>query len=401
MTLKSPLLPHHRARGASTIPYADPRDPGRAAEVVETFGALETEYAALRKGCALFDLPHRGVVLVRGADRLDFLNRMVTQELRDLAPWRARHSFWLNRKGRIDADLRVTNLEDHLRLELDVHAAGRTIEALTSYLFTEDVAFDNAAEELHRLALHGPAAILLLAAVGEPVAGPAIEGLADLEACRVRIAGREVLVERDDACGEIGLELTCLAAGAADVYQALRDAGEAPTPGAGAPRPTELSARARLRPAGWHAFNIARIETGTPLFNLDFGEDNLPHETGVLRDRVSFKKGCYLGQEVVARMESLGQPKQKLVALRFEEEADPELPQPVSGADVAPANEPGKSCGHVTSSTISPMLGAVPVCFAMVRTAHAAPGTRLSVAAHTTRIGATVQPQLAFYRRGG
>jgi folate-binding protein YgfZ len=157
--------------------------------------------------------------------------------------------------------------------------------------------------------------------------------------------------------------------------------------------------RRRARPAGWHAYNIARIEAGTPLHHVDFGTESLPHESGVIGERVSFRKGCYLGQEVVARMESLGKPKQRLVGLRIAEDALPVAGSPVFelGADGAPGNP----VGSITSSTLSPMLGASSVAFAMVRTAHAEPGTVLGVPAEGVRATATVQPRLRFLAEGG
>lgn len=397
------MLQSHIERGATTLPYADPSGEASHAEVVDTFGPLELEYAALRKGCVLLDLPHRTGVLVRGADRLEFLNRMLTQELKGLEAWRSRRSFWLNRKGRIDADMRVTELGDAIRLDLDVHAAARTTETLGAFLFAEDVELQDQTETHHRLALHGPTSILLLGEVAEAVGGPRPAELRPGEACRVRIAGAEVLVERDDSAGEIGLELCCATELVEAVYNELLSRGAAPdhAPDADAPqKPEAFAASVRLRPAGWHAWNIARIETGTPLFYMDFGTGNLPHETGALADRVSFTKGCYLGQEVVARMQSLGHPKQRLVALRFENDTDPELLQPVTGAGVFPPGDATKSVGQITSSTISPMLGAVPVCFAMVRYAQTTPGTGLEVAVEGGRIAGSVQEELAFWKRG-
>ena len=96
----------------------------------------------------------------------------------------------------------------------------------------------------------------------------------------------------------------------------------------------------------------------------------------MLGDRVSFTKGCYLGQEVVARIHALGHPKQRLVALRLEQTDEPS-PLPITGTSVHPERDPGgKVIGAITSSTISPMLGAQPIMFAMVRYAHSEPGTR-------------------------
>ncbi|MFG0260551.1 MAG: YgfZ/GcvT domain-containing protein, partial [Phycisphaerales bacterium JB041] len=300
MTRRSPLSTQHLERDARLAAYPDPAAPSdsaRAADLVEAFGPLEIEYAALRKGCVLLDQPHRGTIHVTGDDRIEFLNRMLTQELKDLQPWQSRQSFWLSRKGRVDADIRVTALPDALRFDLDIHRAAHTTETLKGYLFAEDVSLTDASETHHRLGLHGPTAVMLLAAVSDHADGPPADTLLPGGACLVRVAGHEVLVERRDGLGEIGLELTCDSAAAAEVFNAIADAG---TDG------SDLAERARLRPAGWHACNIARIESGTPLYFLDFDEQTLPHETGVLRDRVSFTKGCYLGQEVVARMEARG-----------------------------------------------------------------------------------------------
>lgn len=120
---------------------------------------------------------------------------------------------------------------------------------------------------------------------------------------------------------------------------------------------------------------------------MDFGREALPHETGVLSRRVSFRKGCYLGQEVVARMESLGKPKRRLVALRMEQDR-----LPVSGAEVA--LEGGEVVGSVTSSSPAPMLGSACVAFAMVRLSASEAGSRLRVAAEGDWAIAVVQPRL-------
>jgi folate-binding protein YgfZ len=205
---------------------------------------------------------------------------------------------------------------------------------------------------------------------------------------RATLAGAPAVLARRDQCGSPGVEILLPRDAAARAWDALVSQHDAADGG-----------KRRARPAGWHAYNIARIEAGTPLQHVDFGSDNLPHETGILAQRVSFKKGCYLGQEVVARMESLGKPKQRLVAMRIAEDALPVAGSPVfeRGAD----GEPGNPVGTITSSTISPMLGASCVAFAMVKTAHAEPGTVLTVPAEGSRATATVQPSLRFLPQGG
>ncbi len=407
MPRTSPIRPRHLRAEASLLAYG-PEDGG--VELVETFGELELEYAAVRKFAALLDLPSRAVVRVRGEDRLDFLNRMLTRELRGkapLTPHHARRSFWLNRKGRIDADLRILELEDHTLLELDTFSVEHTIETLNNFVFTEDVAFEDATPTLHRLALHGPRAPELLRHLAAHTRGVPPADLTEGCVGEIEIDHTPITVFREDTAGVPGLELICPADRTLAIYERLCDAGQPldddgrmasvhAQPGA---ETESLAARVHLRPIGWHAYNIARIEAGTPLFMLDFGPTNLPAETGVLHDRVNFDKGCYLGQEVVARMHSLGKPKQVLVALKLQgdraRDDQGHARQTVTGAQVFLAGDAGGDVvGAVTSSTISPMLGASAICFAMVKTKHAEPGQKLTVAAEGEFVEAEVQPTL-------
>lgn len=393
----SPLRKLQLDTGATLAPYGPPE-----ADVllVETFGELELEYAALRKGCVLLDQPHRATLEITGADRLAFLNRMVTQELKGFGEWQLRRSFWLNRKGRIDADLRIIESGSRTLLDLDVHAAERANTGLSAFIITEDAQIKDLTQSIHRLAMHGPTAAGLLAAVSRPTAGPALVGLGPDQACSASIAGREVLIARDDTTGEPGFEILIGTADAVAVYQHILERAH------GHEGSNDAGSRSKfgLRPAGWHAFNIARIEAGSPLYNIDFGPDSLPHETGVLHDRVNFKKGCYLGQEIVARMESRGHSKRSLVGFSCEiaDSSVPasERPLPAAGAQIWRTDAPeGEPVGVVTSSTLSPMLGWTPVCFAAVKPEANKPGTRLIVAAEEDRIGAVVQPSLTFWKR--
>jgi len=394
MARVSPLRKLQQEAQASLIPYGPPE---ADVLVVESFGELELEYAAVRISCVLLDQPGRGTLEVTGPDRLEFLNRMVTQELKGLEPLHSRSSFWLSRKGRIDADLRITELGDRTLLDLDTHAVERTLAGLGAFIVMEDVQIRDVSGQTHRLAIHGPNGPGMLGAVSTPVAGPPLSDLKQGEACVVSVGAREVTVDRDHSTGEVGLELLMRLEDALPVAMRLIETGQEHS-GDGP------AAKLRLRPAGWHAFNIARIEAGRPLYNIDFGPDSLPHETGILHDRVSFKKGCYLGQEIVARLESRGQPKRMLVALKCIESdaalpAD-QRPQPVTGSQIWRADAPdGDAVGVVTSSTLSPMLGATPICFAAVKTASAAAGAELIVQADDTQVRAVVQPSLVFWRK--
>lgn len=393
----SPIRNTHALAEASFQTWG-PADSG--VEMVETFGEIASEYASLRRGCALFDMTHRGTIEVTGEDRLDFLDRMITQQVKGLSPYRCVRSFWLNRKGRIDADLRVLTLEDRILLDLDWLNADRARSTLDAFVITEDVAIRDASAEWSRFAIHGPTALDLLLAVATHRAGAPLTDLAEGSAARLDIAGAEVIVDRWDECAEFGAHLWLHAPDAERVWLRLVEAGSPHDDNGNADGATPQS-RIRLRPGGWHAYNIARIEAGTPLYNIDFGEQSLPGETGVLRDRVHFRKGCYLGQEVVARMDALGKPKQILVALRFDHDARDQIVQPLTGAHVmAMSDDSAETVGAITSSTISPMLGGEAIAFAQVRTKYAEKkDANLVVAAEGARVRATVQDSLRFWTK--
>lgn len=370
------------ARGAAAVeidllPYGPGTEDAIECEILANAGPVELEYAAIRSGCGIFDANHRGTLLVRGGERRDFLNRMLTAELKDLEAGRSAEAFWLNRKGRIDADLRLAERGDAVLAELDIHSAASAAESLGRFLVAEDAEVADVSEEFQHLWLLGPRTPEVVeAAAGTP---PPATGRCAV----VSIAGVECLLSALGWTGDAGGVLVVPREQVGAVWDALLAAG-----GRGR----------QVRPTGWLAFNVARIESGTPLFNVDFGPDNLPHESGVLRHRVSFTKGCYLGQEVVARMESLGKPKQVLVGLRLEGDA-----LPVAGGQVfsIEGDAMGPCIGGVTSSTPSPMLGAAPIAFAMVKSAFAAPGTTLLVNAEGAQSRATVAPLRFFGTASG
>ncbi len=408
MSRESPLNPLHQQAEASFLwygptpaaPVGDGSQPGGAA-VVETFGEIEAEYAAVRKGCVIIDTPQRGALRITGRERVDFLNRMLTQELKGLKPFDTRDTFWLNRRGRVDADLRLIELPEEMFVDVDALACAGAVASLTAFVFSEDVEFKDVSEQFHRLAMHGPSAAALLAEISEPIDGPTVGDLVASSsggAAIVRIAGRRVIIDRRNDVGETGFGLLMEIEAVGDVYEQILERGLDSDPESGA-------GRFKMRPAGWAAYNIARIEAGVPLFNVDYGPNSLPAETGIIDNRVSFTKGCYLGQEVVARMKSLGHPKQTLVGLRVSPpnvppEIPPESVQPVTGAPLTLAADPaGKPVGAITSSTRSPMLGDAIICFAQVKWDHTAPGTALLVETDAGPAPATVADSLVFWKR--
>lgn len=350
---------------------------GESAEVVGAYDSVETEYAAIRAGAALCDLPQRGTIEITGAGRLDFLQRMLTQDVKGCVAGTTAEAFWLNRKGRIDADLLLGERGDRLFVDCAESVVASTASALAAFVFSEDVVIENATARTYRLALHGPQAIDLLSRVGtEP---EAIAAISVPSACAdATLASHRCLLVRRDLCGEIGIEIIVARDAAASLWGALLSVHDLTGGG-----------RRRAKPCGWFAFNMARIEGGSPLFEIDFGTSSLPHETGLIARRVSFTKGCYLGQEIVARMQSLGKPKQVIRAFRMAADS-----LPTEGAQVFPKDSLGEAIGQVTSSSASPMLGAACIGFATIRWAFSAAGSEVQIVAEGEPRKATLAAEL-------
>ncbi len=364
------------ARARSGADGAERMSWGGVCEVPARFDSVEVEYAAIRREAALVDFPQRGTLEVTGAERIPYLQRMLTQDLKPLqsGPGAVR-SFWLNRKGRIDADMLVVETGERLLIELDAAVAPSVASALMQFVFSEDVQVIDATDRWARFEIHGPGSIALLESSGVG-ADPSLG----------------IVHARRDMCGVPGIACAVPRDRADEAWSRLLAAGGSAGAATGAAATSAAPGRQRARPCGWLAFNIARIEGGSPLFMVDFGTASLPHETSLIESRVSFTKGCYLGQEVVARMQSLGKPKQVIVAFKASRDA-----LPSGGAQVFTRRDDGgigDEVGVVTSSALSPMLGAAPIGLATIRVAHAAPGTVLVADAEGELVEIVVQPAL-------
>ncbi|MDA0803880.1 MAG: hypothetical protein O2819_09065 [Planctomycetota bacterium] len=335
--------------------------------LVLDYGAAEAEYAAIRRGAALIEWAQWGILEVSGSDATAFLDRLVTNAMNPVQVGVCAQTFITNRKGRIESDVVAIRREHGWWLQMDIACIGHVQSMLAQLHFGEAVEI-RGRDDLVSVGVHGAGSTAALQSLGVIDSG----GRANSDAAAAM---------RRDWLGSVGWELVMPAG---DVG-ALWDRG--------------VTAEDRLRPAGWSAANTARVEAGSPMFAIDFSTANLPAETSLLESRVSFTKGCYPGQEVVARMQHLGAPKQKLVGLRCGstlpeagDELRPADGAPEGGTDPATAAAP---IGIVTSSSVSPMRGGEAIALAMVRSAHTAEGTALVFQADRGNHEVTVAPMCA------
>jgi folate-binding protein YgfZ len=322
-------------------------------QIVSTFGEPQLEYAAIHKSAAVIDLPYRGLLHVTGKDRLPFLNNLLSNQTWDkntktgMQVGASAYAYLLDAKtGRIRADMNVIEREDGTWIETDARLIPTLAAALEKYRFAEAVKFADRSDEFHEIAVHGPAA-----------SGSLIVAELPLEAAAaVTTDAGTGFLWRDDPTGKPGYHIVVPVAAVRSIWMNLITAGGA-------------------RPIGWAAFNAARIEAGRPLFGVDFDEQILPGETGPSLNRaVSFTKGCYPGQEVVARMHARKQMAKSIVGLKV---ADGALP--IAGAQVT--DDAGNIIGAVTSSTVSPVMSNASIAIALLKRPSFAPGTVVNVPA--------------------
>ena len=314
---------------------------------------------AVRAGAGIFRLSDRALIEVGGGDRVRWLDGMLSNDVTGLQIGSENSGCYataLTAKGRIVADLHVLVRATVFWLETAAAAVPKLIEHFERHLIADDVSLRDRSSSIDRLAVEGPLAGRLLERVAAGAMGLAADCCTDL-----RIGGTEVVAARYGWSGEVGFQLLVPAGSGETVAKAIEAAGFEP----------ELVA------ASEKTFEILRIEAGTPRFGAEIDETVLPAEARLGR-AVSQSKGCYVGQEVVARMEAAGRVSHLLVGL-----AMGESPLPEPGSEIAAA---GKRVGEVTSSCQSALAGSIALGF--VRVAHSAIGTELCVAGWPAHVAA-------------
>ncbi len=278
-------------------------------EVVLDYGDLDAEARALREGVGWYELPGRELLEMSGEDRQRFLNGLVTCEVKELVPGQGTYGFVTSPKGKILADLRVLAADDRFLLSVPAGTGEEMAAHLGKYIIVDRVEIRQVPAPLV-LQWSGPCALEVLAAVGGPSEAPELGAHGILELA----GGTARWLREADRAGFPRWSLWLPAAAAAAGLEAILDRSRDPEP----------------RAVGQRVVERARILAGEPRFGVDFGPENLPQETG-LTEAVSFTKGCYLGQEVVARIHYRGGVNRFLRGLALDAAVGetPELPSSV------------------------------------------------------------------------
>ena len=340
----------HRAAGATFTELG-----GRL--VPRDYGDTAAEHAALRERVGILDRSALGRAEVTGRDRAAFLQGMLTNDVKGLAPGQGCGAAFLDAHGKVMSLLAVYALPDRLWLELPAGMTERTLQLLDKYLISEKAEFEPIDDAYAIVAVQGPKAPALLA----ELTGQAMD-LAPYAHLEATVGGAPVRVIDRAETATPGFHCWIAPEHAAAVWQALRDAGAAPV--------------------GHAALDVARIEAGVPWYGRDVDETVIMPETG-LESLVHYQKGCYIGQEVVARVKYRGHVNRHLAGLRLD---GARVPAP--GAAVLAGD---REVGRITSAARSLALG-VAIALGYVRREHLEPGTAVEVQDGDARLPARVAP---------
>jgi tRNA-modifying protein YgfZ len=278
---------------------------------------LDAQYRQLREECGLLDQADHGLLIVGGGEAAEYLQGQLTNDVEAIEPGNGVYAALLDRKGHMQADMRVLRPGDGPELWLDLEPAG--LEAarrhLQMYKIGREVEISDAGEERVLISLIGPRAAEV--AGGAPLPENACE--------TVTVGGAECLA----VGGAEGIDLFVPTSERERVREALLAGGA-----------VEVSAEAA---------EIVRIEAGRPRFGAEMGTETLPAEAGIVERAVSFTKGCYIGQETVARLHYKGRPNRHLRGLRLSAPAQP--------GEALRMGE--KEVGRLGGAAVSPALGSI------------------------------------------
>src|SRR5438094_6837973 len=271
-------------------------------------------------------MSHLGRLRITGKDRVSFLNGLLTNDISQLKENKGQRSALLNSKARVLADLHLYAQPDSLLIDTGESPASHVKEILDRFIITEDVQIQDSSQDLVQLTVQGPRSSQAI----KEVLGPEAQDLKQLEQ---KTLGPSTIIARDRT-GQTGYDIILPALEAEPVWHGfLLNGGDL-----------------GLNPVGSQALEILRIEAGYPKYATDIDENTIVLEAG-FKDAVSFNKGCYLGQEVVARATHIGRVNKNLVQFQTDSDNVPSVKSKFVSN--------GKEAGYVTSAAFSPGLKVV------------------------------------------
>ena len=332
------------------------------------YGDPNAEYDIVRKGVGIADTSHRGKLKVSGVDRAPYLQGLVTNDMLSVEDGVGMSCAILTPKGKMQSYFRVLGIGDTFILDLDSEATDKTYHLLKRYLlYGIKAKLEDVTDVYGHLAIHGPQAETLLDNACD-------EGLPPLtvpHCTTVSIASHPVVIEKTDEYGEIGYELLVPLDRITSVWEHM----------------WTTATSHHIHPfgaVGSEALEILRIETGIPRQGRELTDEVFPAEAWLDEKTVSLSKGCYMGQETVARIDTYGGVKRRLAGVTFHGSSLPER-----GTELLGNDDDARAAGRITSAVYSPSRKHV-IGLAYLRKQYLDPGTTLTMTINGETQHATV-----------
>jgi folate-binding protein YgfZ len=334
-------------------------------ECVRHYGDPGAEHGALVGAVGVMDLGFRGRFCLTGGDRVRLLHGQVTNDVQGLGRWEGCYAAFVTNKGRMQADAFVYALAEELLVDVEPGLTAALLKRLENYIVADDVQCVDVSPYYGLLSVQGPRSEAVLGRLGLPVPGRllGVNPVADS-------GFGELYIMANPRVGSAGYDLFV----PVDAQAMILDKAVAAAREEGG------------RLVGWEAFELARLEAGIPRFGSDMDETNLPPEAGIEKRAVSYAKGCYIGQEVIARIRTYGQVAKALRGLSI---AGGEGSVPVKGDRLV---RDGREVGMITSAAASPRLGGGVIALGYVRRECNTVGTELEVRSAVEGMRAKIVP---------
>ena len=339
-------------------------------EIPAHYGDVVAEHRAVRQAVGIADLSHRGKLRVTGDDRVKWLQSVISNDILSLQPGQGRYSGFLTHKGKMLTYFRLYMQTEAVMLE-DVGEIGdTTFQAIRKFLlYGTKAKMENCAESWGLLLISGPKAMHVV----QSAFGVDVTDLKPVDFVTAQIGGHHALVLRTEETGEMDIEVLLPADSLMTAWTSTMQAGD----------------KFGMRAIGNHARETLRIEAGIPKAGPDLNEEIVPPEANLEGKAFSLNKGCYPGQEVVARMDPYGNVRRKLVGLVLQDSVVPSHGAKLYSGD--------REVGWISSAVHSLQLNKA-IAFGFPLRDFSKPGTQLTVEFEGGRHAATIET-LPFYTK--
>ena len=359
---RTPLYEIHSTLGASFTENHE------GWELVGHFTDPHQEHHTVRQGVGVIDLSHRGRLHLIGNDRATYLHRIISNDVEGLAVGEGNYATILTNRGKIIADMKLYVFEDSIDIETNAETTSTLYQELDKYLIADDVTIEDFTERTGLIGIHGPASAELL----QEVYGLDVEHLPEYHSVVHEIDGQHIACIRANETGEVGYNLYTESESTEWLWDTTLVKGR----------------RFGVQPVGLTALNSLRIEAGIPRYGAELDDSIFPQEAE-LEHAVSFEKGCYIGQEIVARMKYRGHPNRLLRGFEIASDTPPQSGDCLFDGD--------KEIGWMTSAVVSPTFEKT-IGMGYVRIAFTDEGSQVEIETTDGRVNAMVR-LLPFYQR--